>query len=254
MADPTPTGTPSEQEALAQVDREFRAMLARMTGGISPQDYGAAWCDWWLHYAASPAKQMALSKSAVEKAMDLWLFSTQALQGQPLSPNDPGHKDRRFAAEPWQMYPFNVYARAYQAGAGLMQEMVSGIEGVQQRNAQLMGFAMQQFAEAVSPANSPATNPEVIQQTLQEQGANLSRGWKNFVEDMERTLRGGQPAGTRELHGRRAGCRHAGQGRLPQRADRAHPVHADHARRARRAGADRAGLDHEVLHPRPVAP
>jgi polyhydroxyalkanoate synthase subunit PhaC len=195
MADPTPTGTPSEQEALAQVDREFRAMLARMTGGISPQDYGAAWCDWWLHYAASPAKQMALSKSAVEKAMDLWLFSTQALQGQPLSPNDPGNKDRRFAAEPWQMYPFNVYARAYQAGAGLMQEMVSGIEGVQQRNAQLMGFAMQQFAEAVSPANSPATNPEVIQQTLQEQGANLSRGWKNFVEDMERTLRGGQPAG-----------------------------------------------------------
>jgi polyhydroxyalkanoate synthase len=94
------------------------------------------------------------------------------------------------------MFPFNVYARAYQNGAGFLQEMVDGIEGVQERNAQLMGFAMQQFSEAVSPANSPATNPEVIQQTLDEKGANLARGWKHFVEDMERTLRGGDVPGT----------------------------------------------------------
>ena len=187
--------SPDENEALAQVDREFRAMLARATGGISPQDYGAAWADWWLHLAASPARQMALTQSAIDKAMDLWLFSTEALQGQPLPPNDAGHKDRRFAAEPWQLFPFNVYARAYQNGASLLQEMAGGVEGVQARNAQLMGFAMQQFAEAVSPANSPATNPEVIQQTLAERGGNLARGWKHFLEDFERTLRGGQPAG-----------------------------------------------------------
>ncbi len=196
MADPTPPNPGPEQDPLASIDREFRAALARMTGGISPQDYGAAWADWWLHLSSSPTKQMELSKSAMEKAMDLWLFSTQAMQGQPLPPNDPAHKDRRFAAGPWQMFPFNVYARAYQNGAGLMQEMVQGVQGVQERNAQLMGFAMQQFAEAVSPANSPATNPEVIQQTLDEKGANLARGWKNFVEDMERTLRGGEVPGT----------------------------------------------------------
>ena len=40
---PVPANDP-----LATVDREFRAMLARMTGGISPQDYGAAFADWWL--------------------------------------------------------------------------------------------------------------------------------------------------------------------------------------------------------------
>jgi len=188
----------AQHAALETVDREFRAMLARMTGGISPQDYGAAWADWWLHFASSPAKQMELSKSAIEKAMDLWLFTTHALQGQPLPPNDPDHKDRRFGADAWQMYPFNVYARAYQNGAKLLGEMVSGIEGVQERNAQLIGFAMQQFAEAVSPANSPATNPEVIQQTLEEKGANLARGWKHFVEDLERTLKGGQPRGAEE--------------------------------------------------------
>ncbi len=191
--------TSSEAAAMATVDREFRAMLARMTGGISPQDYGAAWCDWLLHLSSSPAKQLALQQSAIQKAMDLWLFSTQAMQGQPLPPNDPKHKDRRFAADAWQMFPFNVYARAYQNGAKLMQEMVEDVGGVEERNAQLMGFALQQVAEATSPANSPLTNPEVIQQTLDEKGANLARGWKNFLEDMERTLKGGAPAGTEKF-------------------------------------------------------
>ncbi len=185
----------SETNHLANVDREFRAMLARMTGGISPQDYGAALSDWWLHFVSSPAKQMAVGQSAIEKAMDLWMFTTQAMQGQPLPPNDPGHKDRRFADAAWQMFPFNVYARAYQNGASFLQETVSGVDGVQDRNAQMMGFAVQQMAEAVSPANNPATNPEVIQQTFEEKGANLSRGWKFFLEDLERTLKGGEAPG-----------------------------------------------------------
>jgi polyhydroxyalkanoate synthase len=186
----------SVTDPLELVDREFRAMVARMTGGISPQDYGAAFADWWLHFAASPAKQLAVQQSAINKALDLWMFTTQAMRGQPLAPNDPGHKDRRFSGDAWQMFPFNVYARAYQNGAALMQETISGIDGVQERNEQMMGFAMQQVAEAVSPANSPGTNPEVIQQTLDEKGANLARGWKHFLEDTERTFSGGHAPGT----------------------------------------------------------
>ena len=54
---PVPASDP-----LATVDREFRAMLARMTGGISPQDYGAAFADWWLHFATSPSKQLEVQQ------------------------------------------------------------------------------------------------------------------------------------------------------------------------------------------------
>jgi len=191
-----PTGTDAASEALAKVDREFRAMLARLTGGISPQDYGAAFADWWLHYLSSPAKQLAVQQSAVSKALDLWMFTTQAMQGKPLAPNDPGHRDQRFSGDAWRLFPFNVYARAYQNGAKLMQETVSGVQGVQDRNEQMMGFALQQVAEAVSPANYPSSNPEVIQKTLDEKGANLARGWKHFLEDMERTFSGGAAPGT----------------------------------------------------------
>jgi len=112
-----------------------------------------------------------------------------------LPPNDPGHRDQRFAGDAWQLFPFNVYARAYQNGAKFLQESISGVDGVQDRNEQMIGFALQQFAEAVSPANYPASNPEVIQKTLEEKGANLARGWQHFLEDMERTFNGGAAPG-----------------------------------------------------------
>jgi polyhydroxyalkanoate synthase len=195
------TANPATADAdhLSHVDREFRAMLARMTGGISPQDYGAAWTDWWLHFATSPAKQLELAQSAIRKGMDLWMFTSQAVQGPALPPNDPSHRDQRFRAEPWQSFPFNVFARAYQNGASLLQEAISDVDGVQDRNAQMVGFALQQMCEAVSPANNPLTNPEVIQQTLAEKGENFTRGVKYFFEDLERTLTGAAPHGVADF-------------------------------------------------------
>jgi hypothetical protein len=49
------------------VEREFRAMLAKMTGGIAPQDYGAAFWDWWLNFAKSPEKQAELHQTALSR-------------------------------------------------------------------------------------------------------------------------------------------------------------------------------------------
>ena len=57
-------------------------------------------------------------------------------------------------------------------------------------------------------------------------------------------------ASRRRARGRQGSRRHAGRGRLPQRADGAHPVQAGHGASRGRAGADRAGLDHEILRAR----
>jgi polyhydroxyalkanoate synthase len=118
------------------VEREFRAMLAKMTGGLAPQDYGAAFWDWWLHLARSPEKQAELQQTAMQQAMDLWRFSAEAAQGKPLAPSDSG--DRRFASPAWQQYPFNVYAQAFQNGMSLLEQASRGVEGVEPRNAQLV--------------------------------------------------------------------------------------------------------------------
>ena len=188
--------TPVKAETFAGIDREFRAALAKLTGGLAPQDYGAAWAEWCLGLVKSPARQLALGKEALNKALDLWMFTTQAMQGRRLPPIEAGSKDRRFADAAWQAFPFNLYARAYQHGSHLLQESVTGVEGVSKRNAQLMSFALQQLSDVLSPTNNPLTNPEVIRQTIEEKGVNLARGWKNFVDDLRRTLKGGAVPGT----------------------------------------------------------
>ena len=179
------------------VDREFRAMLAKMTGGLAPQDYGTAFWDWWLNLAKSPEKQFELQRTAMKQAMDLWRFHAEAAQGKPMAPVENG--DRRFAHPAWQQYPFNVYAQAFQNNMALLQQSARGVEGVEPRNAALVEFAARQAAESLSPANSPLTNPEVLQQTVAERGQNLARGYKHFLEDMERTLSGGDAPGTEEF-------------------------------------------------------
>src|SRR5688572_19083414 len=92
------------------VEREFRANLAKMTGGLAPEDYGNAFWDWWLNLAKSPQKQAELQSTALKQAMDLWRFNLEAAQGKPMAPEDKG--DRRFSNAAWQQYPFNVWAQA----------------------------------------------------------------------------------------------------------------------------------------------
>ena len=179
------------------VDREFRAMLAKMTGGLAPQDYGTAFWDWWLNLAKSPEKQLELQQTAMKQAMDLWRFNAEAAQGKPMAPAENG--DRRFANPAWQQYPFNVYAQAFQNGMALLEQSARGVEGVEPRNAALVEFAARQAAESLSPTNNPLTNPEVLQQTVAERGQNLARGYKNFLDDMERTLSGGDVPGTEDF-------------------------------------------------------
>jgi polyhydroxyalkanoate synthase len=125
--------------------------------------------------------------------MDLWRFHAEAAQGKPLAPTESG--DRRFAGAAWQHYPFNVYAQAFQSGMELLERSARAVEGVEPRNAKLVEFAAKQVAETLSPAVNPLTNPEVLQQTVAEKGQNLARGYKHFLDDLERTLAGGEAPG-----------------------------------------------------------
>ncbi|MFO1377083.1 MAG: alpha/beta fold hydrolase [Steroidobacteraceae bacterium] len=192
--DPSPQATNlTESQKLDRVDREFRAALAKLTGGLSPADYGAAWLDWWLHLTSSPAKQAELAQLAMAKATDVMTFMTKAVTGQA---QEAPSSDRRFADPAWQKFPFNVYARAFQNGAEFLRQSVTDVDGVSERSADLMGFVARNITDAVSPANYLPTNPQLLQQTQEEKGANLARGYQHFVADLKRTLTGGEYHGT----------------------------------------------------------
>ncbi len=182
-------------------DREFRAQVAQMTSGLAPTAFATAWGDWAMHLAMSPAKQNELHQQAAARVQDTLAFALRAMAGQPVSPAESfsGSPDRRFEAEAWTQFPFNVYARAYQNSVALMNESVRDVGGVTRYHTQLLEFAVRMLLDTASPSNFLASNPELLALTQAEQGQNLVRGFKHMVEDIGNTLKGGAPAGTDEF-------------------------------------------------------
>jgi len=182
----------------ADVDREFRAQVGQMTAGLAPTAFSAAWADWAMHLALSPARRRELQSQAMVRANDSWLFALRAAAGTPLSPGEGfnGSADRRFEADAWSQFPFNVYARAYQNSVALLKEAVRGVSGVTDYHGQLLEFAVRLLLDATSPSNYLPSNPELLVQTRDERGQNLVRGFKHAVEDLAHTIEGDAPAGT----------------------------------------------------------
>jgi hypothetical protein len=63
------------------LERQLRAQLAAVTGGLAPEDYAQAWWDWYFNLTKQPDKQLALVQSAFEKVLDTWQFAARAATG-----------------------------------------------------------------------------------------------------------------------------------------------------------------------------
>jgi polyhydroxyalkanoate synthase len=190
LSDSAATAALSDQRELR---RELRAQLAGVTGGIAPDDYVSAWWDWYLNLTQDPQKPSALTAAALQGALDTWQFALQAGTGTPLAPSSD---DPRFAGTPWSQWPFNIYTRAYKNWASWWQHAVTDVPGMTDKNAKLMGFMGGQLLEAASPSNYLGMNPELLETTRAESGQNLVRGFKHWLDDLQRTLNRSGPAGS----------------------------------------------------------
>lgn len=173
----------------SELERQLRAQLATVTGGLAPDDYMSAWWDWYLNLTKQPDKQLALVKSAFEKSLDTWQFAMRAASGEP---TPPGQQVPGFGDPAWNVWPFNVYAKSYAAWSTWMNEAIGTGSASADRGTERLRFATRQVLDAASPANFLQTNPELLNQTVKESGQNLVRGLKNWLEDAEQTLPGGR--------------------------------------------------------------
>ncbi|MGH8138222.1 MAG: PHA/PHB synthase family protein [Steroidobacteraceae bacterium] len=178
---------PPEAALKRDLERQLRAQLATVTGGLAPDDYMQAWWDWYFNLTKQPDKQLALVQSAFQKALDTWQFAASAATGLPAPAEQqvPG-----FGDPAWNVWPFNVYAKSYVTWAAWLQEAVAAGSMGPDRSAARLRFATQQVLDAASPANFLHTNPELLNKTVAESGQNLVRGLKNWLEDAERMLSG----------------------------------------------------------------
>ncbi len=193
---------PYAMTALGEVmDHASRAMIARMTGGLSPASLAEAWADWAIHLAASPGKQSQLWIKAWRKALRLQRHAVNcALHGGADEPCiEPLRQDRRFRDPAWQQPPFNLMYQSFLLTQQWWHNATTGVRGVTDQHERAVEFASRQFLDMLSPSNFLLTNPELIAQTRNEGGQNLVRGAQNFREDWERLIGGKRPPGTEDF-------------------------------------------------------
>ena len=186
---------PGGGAGLANLDRVVQAWQARLTGGLSPVALSLAGLDWLAHLAVMPGRQAELAVRAWRSAM--------AVAGYQWPPGGPGAvprceprpEDPRFTAAGWQQWPFSVISQAFLAAEQWWQQATTGVPGVSRHHERVVSFVARQLLDTVSPSNFPWSNPEVLEATAAQRGANLARGAQLFAEDWQRLLTGAGPAG-----------------------------------------------------------
>lgn len=195
-AEPVSEAPKQRQPETFEADRAFHAMLAHMTGGVSPVALSLAYIDWASHLAAAPQRRMEIVQDALRNAgrffeTALHLFSPP--QG-PWSLIRPQPQDRRFAKPEWENPPFNLLAQAFLLREQWWHNATSGVRGVAPQNEAIVEFSVRQVLDMLAPSNFAATNPEVLQKALQSGGENFVFGWQNWCSDLMRLLSAGKPA------------------------------------------------------------
>ncbi|WP_265530409.1 PHA/PHB synthase family protein [Sphingomicrobium marinum] len=129
-----------------------------------------------MSLAARPADLMAIQMNAAQQWGEFW---------QKTLSNEPGEapRDRRFRGSDWQDDPFYRALRdAYLLASEQMRDIVGLADGDEKAQA-MSRFLLDQYLNAISPANYAITNPDVVQRTVETKGANLVGGFANFLED-----------------------------------------------------------------------
>jgi len=177
--------------------RQLLATLAQWTGGMSPQAFGGAWVNVLTHLVKAPGRQAALAKDVLQKSIALAQFAGTAVLGEGAAPQAAGTPyAHRFADPAWQKFPFNVLAQSFIAASEFAREAVRNVPGTDPAAENIVGFTVREGLELVAPDNYLPTNPQLLNQTLQENGRNLARGVKHLAEDVQRTFKGLGPVGT----------------------------------------------------------
>jgi polyhydroxyalkanoate synthase len=188
--------TKPQQPEPYPADRAFHAMLASLTGGVSPVALSLAYIDWASHLATSPQRQIEMAQDALSSPARFFESALHFFSpGQgPWSLIKPAPQDRRFAKPEWESPPFNLLAQAFLLSEQWWHKATTGVRGVAPQNEAIVEFAVRQLLDMFAPSNFAATNPQVLQKALQSGGENFILGWRNWLNDLQ-SVSAGKPQG-----------------------------------------------------------
>jgi polyhydroxyalkanoate synthase subunit PhaC len=121
--------------------------------------------------------------TAYKHALDAWGQVLKPLAAAGRDKVDP--KDRRFNAEQWEHPVFDLMRQGYQVMSDYMLGAAEQLEGLDPANKAKIGFAIRTVVEAMSPANSPLTNPVALEKAVETKGQSLMAGVNHLMRDMQ---------------------------------------------------------------------
>jgi polyhydroxyalkanoate synthase len=131
--------------------------------------------------AATPP--VADLKAGVRAILDGWGALLKPVAEANRDKIDP--RDKRFAGPEWDHPVFDLMRQGYAIMADAMMSAVEAVPGDANQKAR-MSFAMRTLVEAMSPANSPLTNPVALDRALETNGASLAAGFQHLMTDLQR--------------------------------------------------------------------
>jgi len=140
----------------------------------------------WL---TDPARTLETQSELVKSYMDVWTSSLQRMTGQDAEPvAEPEAGDARFRDPEWSNNPyFDFWKQSYLVTTQWAEKALADTGGLDERTKQRAEYYLRQISSAMSPSNFPATNPEVVRETLKTNGANLVKGMEQLLADMDRS-------------------------------------------------------------------
>ncbi len=169
-------------------------MMEKSAAGGAPQmpshtemaDAAKVWAGMGQHWMTDPGKLAQMQAALTQSYFKLWQTTAQKMLGQqadPVAKPEPG--DNRFKDPDWEKNPyFDFWKQSYLLTSQWATKALEETNGLDERTRHYAEFALKQMLTAMSPSNYPATNPEVVRETMKSHGANLVAGMENFARDM----------------------------------------------------------------------
>lgn len=149
------------------------------------KEFLRAWGDLTTQTMQHPQEWMDTMLNYQRDQMSLWLKIFTPPGPEPVEPIvAPPRGDRRFSANDWKDNPvFDFLKQSYLLASNMLNEMADATH-LDPENKEKLKFYTRFFADALSPANFAATNPEVIQHAIETKGQSLVDGLQLLMEDL----------------------------------------------------------------------
>jgi polyhydroxyalkanoate synthase len=152
---------------------------------------GSAVGDFWKSFAGLkvPIETVSeLQTGYVKQATELWnqTLTRAHPEGDAKATPPTPISDKRFHAPEWMANPATAYtAQMYLLNARTLMQLAESIEGDPKTRAKVR-FGVQQWIDAMSPANFMALNPEAQKRAIDTKGESVAQGMRQLCDDLRK--------------------------------------------------------------------